>query len=93
MDYVLIIHEVADYALWKRVFDEAAELRRRAGEIRYRLLRHDVDANNIVHFSQWSSLAAARRFFESPELVAIRKNAGVRAPEFVYLREIEHGTL
>ena len=33
---VLIIHEVADYAAWKRVFDDAAGMRKRAGEIRYR---------------------------------------------------------
>jgi quinol monooxygenase YgiN len=93
MDYVLIIHEVADYAAWKRVFDNAAGMRKSAGEIRYRLLRRETDGNNIVHFSQWSSLAAARRFFESPELVQIRKDAGVRAPEFIYLDEIEHGVL
>ena len=63
MQYVLIIHEVAAYPAWKAVFDQAANIRKSAGEISYQLLRYDNDANNIVHFSQWSSLDNARRFF------------------------------
>ncbi|HNA28204.1 MAG TPA: antibiotic biosynthesis monooxygenase [Nitrospira sp.] len=93
MPHVLIIHEVEAYPAWKVVFDRAADIRKHAGEIRYQLLRHDRDANSIVHFSEWSSLEQARRFFESPELVEIRKQAGVKAPEFLYLHEIERGVL
>jgi quinol monooxygenase YgiN len=93
MPYVLIIHEVETYPAWKVIFDQAAGIRKQAGEIRYQLLRYDQDANRIVHFSEWSSLDLARRFFESPELVEIRKKAGVKAPEFLYLHEIEQGLL
>ncbi|MEQ6341110.1 MAG: antibiotic biosynthesis monooxygenase [Gammaproteobacteria bacterium] len=93
MQYVLIIHEVENYQAWKQVFDQAAAMRKDAGEISYQLLRYDNDANNIVHFSQWSSLEGARRFFESPELVEIRKKAGVKAPDFIYLQALEHGVL
>ena len=93
MQHVLIIHEVEDYLAWKVVFDQAAAIRKNAGEISYHLLRYDNDANNIVHFSEWSSLNNARSFFESPELVEIRKIAGVKAPEFIYLQEIERGVL
>ena len=93
MQHVLIIHEVEDYPAWKAVFDKAAEIRKRAGEISYQVLRYDNDANNIVHFSEWSSLDNARRFFESKELVEIRRKAGVKAPEFIYLQEIERGVL
>ncbi|MBD9359129.1 antibiotic biosynthesis monooxygenase [Methylomonas fluvii] len=93
MPHVLIIHEVAAYPAWKQIFDQAAEIRKCAGEISYQLLRYDNDANNIVHFSAWTSLDAARCFFESAELVEIRKQAGVKAPEFIYLQEIERGVL
>lgn len=93
MPYVLIIHEVEAYPGWKTVFDQAAEIRKTAGEIHYQLLSYADDANRIVHFSEWSSLDSARRFFESAELVAIRRRAGVKAPEFLYLNEIERGTL
>jgi hypothetical protein len=46
-----------------------------------------------VHFSRWSSLQNAKNFFESERLVEIRKQAGVKAPTFVYLDEIENGIL
>jgi heme-degrading monooxygenase HmoA len=61
----------------------------RSGEISYQLLKFENDANNIVHFSQWSSLQNARNFFESERLVEIRKQAGVKAPQFVYLDEMK----
>lgn len=93
MQYVLIIHDVADFAAWKKVFDEAASLRRAAGEISYQVLADASDGNRIVHFSRWWDLTSARRFFESPELVEIRARAGVKAPEFNYLNEVASGVL
>jgi quinol monooxygenase YgiN len=93
MQHVLIIHEVNAYQAWKAIFDGAADIRKNAGEISYQLLRYDNDANTIVHFSEWSSLDNARRFFESPELVELRRKAGVKAPEFIYLQELERGVL
>lgn len=93
MPHVLIIHEVQDYPTWKAIFDEAAGIRKRAGEISYKLLRYETDTNRVVHFSKWSSLDKARRFFESLELVEIRRKAGVKAPDFLYLNEIERGLL
>ncbi len=91
--HVLIVHEVADYDAWKTVFDRAADIRREAGERSYQVLRDECEPRKVVHFSTWTSLAAARAFFESPQLVKIRAEAGVRAPEFLYLEECERGTL
>lgn len=93
MPYVLIIHEVESYPAWKSIFDKAAAIRKNAGELRYQLLRLEKSETHIVHYSQWSSLEDARRFFESSELMEIRKKAGVKAPEFIYLDEIESGVL
>ena len=53
MPHVLIIHEVEAYAAWKRVFDQAAAMRKAAGELSYQLLRYDTDANAVVYFSAW----------------------------------------
>lgn len=93
MQYVLIIHEVVDYAAWKKIFDQAAEIRKQAGEVSYQLLNVQHDTNNIVHFSKWTSLDNARHFFESPVLIDIRKKAGVKSPEFIYLNELENQIL
>ena len=93
MQYVLIIHEVEDYPAWKKVFDGAAGIRKEAGERSYQVLKFERDANKIVHFSAWTSIADAKAFFESPRLVQIRKDAGVKSPEFQYLDLLESGSL
>jgi quinol monooxygenase YgiN len=93
MKYVLIIHEVQDYLQWKVIFDQAAGIRKEAGEQSYQVLNYESNANKIVHFSVWNSLDNARRFFESPELVQIRIEAGVKAPDFIYLEQLETGIL
>ncbi|UUY03332.1 antibiotic biosynthesis monooxygenase [Svornostia abyssi] len=93
MTWVLIVHEVADYTTWKAVFDDAAARRRAAGERAFQVLRAEHEPNSVVHFSEWVSLDDARRFFHSPELEAIRAQAGVRAPQFLYLEEVDRGRL
>jgi quinol monooxygenase YgiN len=93
LKYVLIIHEVKDYQVWKKIFDQASNIRKEAGEISYQLLKYDEDANKIIHFSVWNCLNNAKQFFESPKLVQIRIDAGVKSPVFIYLEEIEKGML
>ena len=93
LQYVLIIHEVADYPAWKKIFDAAAGIRRAAGERSYQVLKYEQDTNRIVHFSAWTSASAAKVFFESPKLVQIRREAGVKAPDFIYLDLLEAGSL
>jgi quinol monooxygenase YgiN len=93
VQYVLIIHAVHDYDAWKKVFDAAAAIRRDAGEQSFQVLRYENDPNKVVHFSKWASIAKAKAFFESPKLVDIRKQAGVEAPEFIYLHQLEAGIL
>lgn len=93
MTHVLIIHEVENYLAWKNIFDSAANIRKQAGEISFQVLKYENEPNKIVHFSVWSSSAAAKNFFESPKLVQIRIDAGVKSPEFIYLDEIENKIL
>ena len=93
MQHVLIIHEVEDYPAWKTIFDNAAGIRREAGERSYQVLKYENDPNRIVHFSVWTSLENAKSFFESPKLVKIREEAGVKSPDFIYLKQLEAGIL
>ncbi len=93
MTWVLITHRVDDWGAWKRVFDGAAGIRAEAGERDFQVLRDESDPTLVVHLSQWPSQQAARAFFESPELVRIRAEAGVHAPDFRYLAEADRGVL
>ena len=93
MNYVLIIHEVEEYEAWKVIFDNAAQIRKEAGEQSYQVLKYEKEKNKIVHFSKWSSIEDAKTFFESEEVVSIREQAGVKTPEFIYLNELAQGNL
>lgn len=93
MSHVLIIHEVEEYRAWKKIFDAAANIRKEAGEIQYQVLKYKDNPNKIVHFSAWKSIADAKLFFESPQLIQIRIDAGVKSPEFIYLEQLEFGKL
>ena len=93
MKYVLIIHEVEDYTAWKKIFDNATTIRKEAGEISFQVLKCEHMPNKIVHFSNWTSIDDAKRFFESPKLIELRAKAGVKAPEFIYLEQLESGIL
>ncbi len=61
----------------------------------YVLIINEVDSSdrNLVHFSRWTSIASARAFFESAELVEIRRAAGVHPPTFLYLESVESAAL
>ncbi len=93
MSYVLIIHEVDEYVVWKKGFDQASDLRKSAGEIEFQILRYEDDPNKVVHFSKWRSLDQAKVFFESEKVKEIRSELGVKSPEFIYLDELENGVL
>lgn len=93
MQYVLIIHDVADYVDWKKGFDKAAKIRKEAGELCYQVLIDHKDANKVVHFSKWESHKQARAFFESEKVKQIRIDLGVKQPDFIYLNELESGQL
>ena len=93
MQYVLIIHEVENYEASKQVFDHAETNRKEARERSYQVLKYDNKPNKIVYFSAWTSTTDARTFFESPALVKMREEAGVKAPEFIYLDQLESGVL
>jgi quinol monooxygenase YgiN len=93
MQFVLIIHEVADYDAWKQVFDGAAGIRKDAGERSYQVFKYETNRNRIVHLSLWTSIDDAKAFFESPKLARIRAEAGVKSPQFIYLEQLEAGTL
>ncbi len=93
MQYVLIIQEVENYAEWKKGFDKASTIRKEAGELSYQVLSYKNAPNKIIHYSQWISHEKAKAFFESEKIIALRKELGVKEPNFIYANQIEQGIL
>ncbi len=85
--FVIITHEVESFIQWKKIFDDALDIRLKAGEISFKVLNEKSNSNNIVHLSEWNSLENAKEFFESDLVKSIRQKAGVKNPHFVYLEE------
>ena len=85
MVHVLVRHRVKDYAQWKNVFDEHADVRKMAGSKGGRLFRDEKDPNHVAILLEWDDMARARIFFESGDLKRVMERAGVTdRPEIFY---------
>jgi antibiotic biosynthesis monooxygenase (ABM) superfamily enzyme len=78
MTLVLIRHEVADYQVWRSVFDAALELRHKHGEHGCRIFHHAGNVNDLILFFEWDNLEKARAFMASDELKALMAQGGVK---------------
>jgi heme-degrading monooxygenase HmoA len=90
MPYMLVRHQVEDFARWKSVFDQHGPTRAASGSRGGRLLRGSADPNEVVILFEWDSLEKARRFAESQDLRTAMQRAGVTdTPDIYFLDEVE----
>ena len=74
------------------MFDDAAGIRKEAGEVSFRVLRYGGGfESDRAFFSVASRSRRPGRSSSPPKLVEIRRLAGVEAPEFIYLNQLEQG--
>jgi quinol monooxygenase YgiN len=94
MEYVLVTnHEVEDYARWKEEFDRVLDIRRAGGEKGYQIFYIKGQPNKLVALFKWDNLENAHKYFQSKELQAAMKRAGVTGQlEVQFLESIEQGT-
>ena len=76
----LVLHRVADYDAWRKVYDSdtVAELQKAAGVSRESVHRMEGDPDNILVLHYFDSIDAAKSFFAKPELRDAMKNGGVQ---------------
>jgi len=88
MVHVLIRHKVSDYNRWKEAFDSHLNVRKRAGEMGFRLFHNTEDPRDITLLLDWQTVEEARKFMNSDELRTAMDKAGVvGAPEICYLED------
>lgn len=94
MTHILIKHEVNDFAAWKDVFDNFADVRRSSGEKSYHIL-HPVDnPKDLTLLFEWDTQKNAETFLASPELKSAMQRAGVaEEPKIQFLNQAAKGTL
>jgi len=71
--------KVEDFATWKSGFDieEGKAIRKAAGMKAYQILQAADNPNYVVIITEWDSIDAARKFFQSEELKNANRESGV----------------
>ena len=84
---VIVRHEVADYAVWKRAFDGHAGARAEAGIVGHAINRGADNPNVVIIYLQATSIDQLRAFASSASLKEAMQNAGVTsAPELSFVQ-------
>jgi len=76
----VVTHKVADYAAWKKVFDEHEGARRAAGIVAHHINRSAADPNLLSVYLAASDAGRLAAFFADADLAATMKRAGVVGP-------------
>ena len=86
MYYLLIRHQVADFAKWKLAYDAHRPIQQQAGLTEAHLL-HTVDKpNEVTILFAAEDLDKAKAFASSPDLLVVMQQAGVLGqPELYFL--------
>jgi quinol monooxygenase YgiN len=74
---LVVFHHVADYDVWKSVFDEHEHVRRDHGQLEHRVYRSVDNPNRVVVHNDFATEGAARSFMADPSLAAAMERAGV----------------
>jgi quinol monooxygenase YgiN len=83
-------HTTADFAAWKRVFDEHAAVRKEHGATGHTLLQSADDPNTVTILNRFPDRASIDAFASDPSLAEAMKRAGVvSAPEITIWDETE----
>lgn len=72
-----VLHRVADYDAWRRVYDSVADMQRQGGVTAQAVFQAVGDPNNVLVMHRFASAEQAHAFFEIPELQQTLKDAGV----------------
>jgi hypothetical protein len=76
----IVTHEVADYAAWKKVFDEHASARKSASIVGTHINRSAENPNLISVYLAASDATRLRAFLASEDVKTTMQRAGVKGP-------------
>lgn len=86
----LIRHQVADYDVWKPIFDAHAETRKSHGCKGGILFRNADNPNELIGIWNFDSVDHARAFTQDPSLREALSKAGViDRPDLYFLNQVE----
>lgn len=84
MATLFVRHTVADYAAWRRIFDDFAPTQSALGVIDKAVYQAADNANDITVMHDFATLDAAQAFAGSSELKAAMHDAGVASAPTIW---------
>ncbi len=77
-----VLHRVADYAAWRRVYDSVAGLQADGGVNSQAVYQAEGDPNHVLVMHEFGSAEEAHAFFENADLRGAMQEAGVDPGSF-----------
>ncbi|UUL75421.1 hypothetical protein NG819_14560 [Pseudarthrobacter sp. Fe7] len=74
----LILHRVADYDAWRKVYDSVADMQKEGGVTEESVHRMADDPDNVLVIHHFNSVDAARAFFAREDLREALQRGGVQ---------------
>jgi hypothetical protein len=74
----VVLHRVADYDVWRTVYDGAAELQKAGGVTAESVHRLADDPDNVLVIHHFNTIGEARTFFDNPGLKDAMQQGGVK---------------
>ena len=77
MAFSILRITVRDYEIWLSFMEGFGDMRAAAGCAAVKVYRSADDGNEVMLVLEWADLEDARKFSESPALMAVMQKAGV----------------
>ncbi|MFC7850163.1 hypothetical protein ACFUTU_16970 [Arthrobacter sp. NPDC057388] len=74
----LVLHRVADYDAWRKVYDSVAGMQNDGGVTQQSVHRMADDPDNVLVIHHFKDVATAKAFFASPDLKDAMQRSGVQ---------------
>ncbi|GGH91638.1 hypothetical protein ACFFGR_05470 [Arthrobacter liuii] len=74
----LVLHRVADYEAWRKVYDSFGHLQKEGGVTEESVHRMADDSNNVLVIHHFNSVDAARAFFARDDIREALQRGGVQ---------------
>ena len=79
---LFVRHEVTDYAVWRKVYNDFGKTRRKLGVTAQAVYRSAENPNDVTVTHDFNSMEQAKAFVASPDLKAAMDKAGIKgAPQ------------
>ncbi|UKA68387.1 hypothetical protein LFT44_08380 [Arthrobacter sp. FW306-05-C] len=87
MSVAHILHRVADYEAWRKVYDSVGEMQKDGGVTQESVHRMVDDPNNVLVIHHFDNVETARAFFSREDLRDAMQRSGVQGEPRVELFE------